>query len=153
MVFISKYFPQTVVKIPEMENFVGLTLFNVDRHACKKTSHSERRVKSMTCDGSYLYNSNDTGCRIVKTGTGYGDTIKGFVYAKNDDCDAGFVSMANDVLIHRLICFDDVNDRRLCRVLSKNNLLEVKVIEELSEMDWGLVTFNNISYNFFNREF
>ena len=50
---------QSVIKIPEMENFAGLNILNGDRFACK-SSHP-RRLKSSTCDGHYLYVGNDSG--------------------------------------------------------------------------------------------
>ena len=50
---------QSVIKIPEMDNFAGLNILNGDRFTCK-SSHP-RRLKSLTCDGHYLYVGNDSG--------------------------------------------------------------------------------------------
>ena len=69
--------------MPEMESFSGVTLFNSERHACvDKASHGERRVKSVACDGRHLFVTNETGCRLVKVGTGNGNTVKNYVYSR-----------------------------------------------------------------------
>jgi hypothetical protein len=123
-----------------MENLSGLTIFDNDRHACtQKSSHSERRVRSVTTDGRHIFAANEAGCRIVKIGTGYGGSVKGFVYAETQTCDVGFAAATEELLIHRPLSFDESGDGRLCRVLDKNSLEEIEILNFPAEMELGMV--------------
>ena len=131
---------QAVVKIPEMENFSGVTLFNSDRHACVlKTSHHERRVKSVTTDGRHVFVTNDSGCRIFKIGTGDGGSVKNFVYAKTETCDAGFIAATRSALIRHSLGHGNQTDGRLCDVIDKLTLEPVRSLEIPPELNLGQV--------------
>ena len=84
-----------------------------------------------------------TRCCTIKVGTGFGNTIKGFVYAQSkalESCDSGFIALASNVLIRRPLTFDqDIEELRLCNILDQNNLEEVVTIKQTPEMDLKMV--------------
>ena len=141
---------QAVVKIPEMENFSGVTLFTSDRYACiQKASHHERRVKSVTTDGRHVFITNDTGCRIAKIGTGGDCSVKNFVYAKTETCDAGFIAASRSLLLRRSLAYDNQSDAKLCDVIDKLTLEPIKSLPIPPELSLGQAseeTFHSISY-------
>ena len=94
-----------------------------------------------------------TRCRTIKVGTGFGNTIKGFVYAQSqalEICDSGFIALANDVLIRRPLTFDqDIEEMRLCNILDLNSLEEVVTIKQIPEMDLKMVKNDEIMIDIF----
>ena len=137
------------IKIPEIENLSGITLFNSERHICSdKTSHCERRIKSVTCDGRHVFVTNDTGCKLVKVGTGKGNSIKNYVYSSWGKCSAGFSAAAQDLLIHRPLSFDENPGSRLCVILDKNSLDEIAAIDLPDELNLEKVNFFIIIFKY-----
>jgi hypothetical protein len=57
---------------------------------------------------NFILVSNSTGCRLAKIGTGYGNTIRGFVYGLSNKClGSGLFFKVDGVLIHRPWAYDD----------------------------------------------
>ena len=98
----------------------------------KFSSSSEKH--SMASDGKYIYLTNVDGCGASKLGSGFDSTLRGFVYAKNEELDSGFLAHANGLLIYRSKLFDlEDGTNTLVKVLDKENL---QVLETLDMPDF-----------------
>ncbi|XP_058850690.1 probable E3 ubiquitin-protein ligase HECTD4 isoform X1 [Acipenser ruthenus] len=63
--------------------------------------------RSLGTDGCYLYTTNSFGKGISKLGSGLHGTLRGFVYCRNEELEAGWVSFSNCRLLHRPVSFDN----------------------------------------------
>ena len=96
-----------------------------------------------------LLTSGRETTNVVKTGQNMAETgqkLECFeTVQKSDSCDTGFVAMANGILIRRTLSYDDDNvdtnkRRRLCKIIDRNNLEELEVLQEIPEMALGPVS-------------
>ncbi|XP_043924358.1 probable E3 ubiquitin-protein ligase HECTD4 isoform X2 [Protopterus annectens] len=60
----------------------------------------------LTTDGSYLYTTNSSAKGISKLGSGLHGTLRGFVYCRNEDLEAGWIAFGSGSLLHRPVSFD-----------------------------------------------
>uniref|UniRef100_A0A8C3QF06 HECT domain E3 ubiquitin protein ligase 4 n=1 Tax=Cyanoderma ruficeps TaxID=181631 RepID=A0A8C3QF06_9PASS len=62
--------------------------------------------RCLAADGLYLYTTNSVGRGISKLGSGLHGTLRGFVYCRNEELEAGWVAFGNGKLLHRPVSFD-----------------------------------------------
>nr|XP_033812752.1 probable E3 ubiquitin-protein ligase HECTD4 isoform X2 [Geotrypetes seraphini] len=63
--------------------------------------------RCLAVDGFYLYTSNSVGKGISKLGSGLHGTLRGFVYCRNEELEAGWIVFGNGSLVHRPASFDN----------------------------------------------
>ena len=63
---------------------------------------SNPMTRSILYDNGYLYASNETGCQLSKIGSGYNNTMPGFIYARSNSClKSGLFVEVGGAIIHR----------------------------------------------------
>ncbi|XP_043571193.1 probable E3 ubiquitin-protein ligase HECTD4 [Chiloscyllium plagiosum] len=62
--------------------------------------------RCLATDGMYLYTTNSVGKGISKLGSGLHGTLRGFVYCRNDELEAGWIAFGSGTLLHRPASFD-----------------------------------------------
>ncbi|XP_057234090.1 probable E3 ubiquitin-protein ligase HECTD4 isoform X2 [Malurus melanocephalus] len=62
--------------------------------------------RCLAADGLYLYTTNSVGRGVSKLGSGLHGTLRGFVYCRNEELEAGWVAFGNGKLLHRPVSFD-----------------------------------------------
>ncbi|XP_059510969.1 probable E3 ubiquitin-protein ligase HECTD4 isoform X1 [Stegostoma tigrinum] len=62
--------------------------------------------RCLATDGMYLYSTNSVGKGISKLGSGLHGTLRGFVYCRNDELEAGWIAFGSGTLLHRPASFD-----------------------------------------------
>ena len=56
----------------------------------------------------FLYASNETGCHVARIGSGYNETLPGYVYSRSSQClEPGIFVEVNGLLLHHPINLDD----------------------------------------------
>ncbi|XP_039627266.1 probable E3 ubiquitin-protein ligase HECTD4 [Polypterus senegalus] len=63
--------------------------------------------RCLATDGLYLYTTNSYGKGISKLGSGLQGTLRGFVYCRNEELEAGWIAFSNCRLLHRPASFDN----------------------------------------------
>ncbi|XP_053555727.1 probable E3 ubiquitin-protein ligase HECTD4 [Bombina bombina] len=63
--------------------------------------------RCLASDGLYLYTTNSVGKGVSKLGSGLHGTLRGFVYCRNEELEAGWLAHGSGKLIHRPACFDN----------------------------------------------
>ncbi|XP_059095463.1 uncharacterized protein LOC131890149 [Tigriopus californicus] len=113
-----------------------------------QASDLETNRISMTCSRSFLYLTHETGSGLIKLGSAYDSTLRGYVYAKNELLLPGFVAMANQILIHRPLTYDIGSSKLLANLIDPNNLDILESIDVPIEMRVeGNVTTLNLLTN------
>ena len=90
--------------------------FLIRRHLNKEESSkacncSEPVHRSIMYHQGFLYASNETGCHLAKIGSGYQETLPGYVYSRTSQClESGLFVEINGTLLHRPISFDNSSD-------------------------------------------
>ncbi|XP_036454105.1 probable E3 ubiquitin-protein ligase HECTD4 isoform X4 [Colossoma macropomum] len=72
--------------------------------------------RCLATDGLYLYTTNSFGRGLSKLGSGLHGTLRGFVYCRNEDLEAGWVVHSSGRLLHRPASFDS-KPHQLCQVI------------------------------------
>lgn len=113
-----------------------------------QTTDLETNRISMTCSRSFLYLTSDTGSGLIKLGSAYDSTLRGYVYAKNELILPGFVAMADQILIQRPLAYDAGSSKILANIIDPNNLDLLESIDVPIEMRVeGNVTTLNLLAN------
>ncbi|XP_040202102.1 probable E3 ubiquitin-protein ligase HECTD4 isoform X1 [Rana temporaria] len=63
--------------------------------------------RCLASDGLYLYTTNSVGRGLSKLGSGLHGTLRGFVYCRNEELEAGWIAYGNGKLLHRPASFDN----------------------------------------------
>ncbi|TRY90504.1 hypothetical protein DNTS_002641, partial [Danionella cerebrum] len=72
--------------------------------------------RSLATDGFYLYTTNSFGKGLSKLGSGQHGTLRGFVYCRNEDLEAGWLAHSGGFLLHRPASFDS-KPQQLCQAI------------------------------------
>ncbi|XP_033101041.1 probable E3 ubiquitin-protein ligase HECTD4 [Anneissia japonica] len=91
--------------------------------------------RSIGCDGNFLYSTDSCGRGIAKIGTGMHGTLRGYVYATNQELEPGWLTYGDDCLAHRPSSFD-----------AKSGVLFIEVDAHTLKMK-EVVTFKQTSLN------
>ncbi|XP_051557544.1 probable E3 ubiquitin-protein ligase HECTD4 [Myxocyprinus asiaticus] len=83
--------------------------------------------RSLATDGFYLYTTNSFGKGLSKLGSGLHGTLRGFVYCRNDELEAGWLAHTSGCLLHRPATFD-TKPHQLCQLLDPFTLQVCQVI-------------------------
>ncbi|XP_041436316.1 probable E3 ubiquitin-protein ligase HECTD4 isoform X3 [Xenopus laevis] len=63
--------------------------------------------RCLACDGLYLYTTNSVGRGLSKVGSGLHGTLRGFVYSRNEELEAGWIAYGSRKILHRPASFDN----------------------------------------------
>uniref|UniRef100_A0A8C3KPQ2 HECT domain E3 ubiquitin protein ligase 4 n=1 Tax=Calidris pygmaea TaxID=425635 RepID=A0A8C3KPQ2_9CHAR len=83
--------------------------------------------RCLAADGLYLYTTNSVGRGISKLGSGLHGTLRGFVYCRNEELEAGWVAFGNSKLLHRPVSFDN-KPHSLFQVVDQHTLQVCQII-------------------------
>uniref|UniRef100_A0A669P9X0 HECT domain E3 ubiquitin protein ligase 4 n=1 Tax=Phasianus colchicus TaxID=9054 RepID=A0A669P9X0_PHACC len=83
--------------------------------------------RCLAADGLYLYTTNSVGKGISKLGSGLHGTLRGFVYCRNEELEAGWVAFGNSKLLHRPVSFDN-KPHSLFQVVDQHTLQVCQII-------------------------
>ncbi|XP_074868487.1 putative E3 ubiquitin-protein ligase HECTD4 isoform X2 [Carettochelys insculpta] len=83
--------------------------------------------RCLATDGLYLYTTNSVGRGLSKLGSGLHGTLRGFVYCRNEELEAGWVAFGNGKLLHRPVSFDN-KPHSLFQVIGQNTLQVCQII-------------------------
>ncbi|ROL42235.1 putative E3 ubiquitin-protein ligase HECTD4 [Anabarilius grahami] len=83
--------------------------------------------RSLATDGFYLYTTNSFGKGLSKLGSGQHGTLRGFVYCRNEEMEAGWVAHSSGFLLHRPASFD-TKPHQLCQVIDPFTLQVSQVV-------------------------
>uniref|UniRef100_A0A7M4G0X9 HECT domain E3 ubiquitin protein ligase 4 n=1 Tax=Crocodylus porosus TaxID=8502 RepID=A0A7M4G0X9_CROPO len=83
--------------------------------------------RCLAADGLYLYTTNSVGRGISKLGSGLHGTLRGFVYCRNEELEAGWVAFGNGKLLHRPVSFDN-KPHSLFQVIDQHTLQVCQII-------------------------
>ncbi|KAM6318191.1 putative E3 ubiquitin-protein ligase HECTD4 isoform 4-T4 [Podargus strigoides] len=83
--------------------------------------------RCLAADGLYLYTTNSVGRGISKLGSGLHGTLRGFVYCRNEELEAGWVAFGNGKLLHRPVSFDN-KPHSLFQVVDQHTLQVCQII-------------------------
>uniref|UniRef100_A0A8C2K1G8 HECT domain E3 ubiquitin protein ligase 4 n=2 Tax=Cyprinus carpio TaxID=7962 RepID=A0A8C2K1G8_CYPCA len=83
--------------------------------------------RSLATDGFYLYSTNSFGKGLSKLGSGQHGTLRGFVYCRNEELEAGWVAHSSGFLLHRPASFD-TKPHQLCQVIDPFTLQVSQVV-------------------------
>ncbi|XP_015733236.1 probable E3 ubiquitin-protein ligase HECTD4 isoform X1 [Coturnix japonica] len=83
--------------------------------------------RCLAADGLYLYTTNSVGRGISKLGSGLHGTLRGFVYCRNEELEAGWVAFGNNKLLHRPVSFDN-KPHSLFQVVDQHTLQVCQII-------------------------
>ncbi|RXN23820.1 putative E3 ubiquitin- ligase HECTD4 isoform X1 [Labeo rohita] len=83
--------------------------------------------RSLATDGFYLYTTNSFGKGLSKLGSGQHGTLRGFVYCRNEELEAGWVAHSSGFLLHRPASFD-TKPHQLCQVIDPFTLQVSQVV-------------------------
>ncbi|OXB64167.1 hypothetical protein ASZ78_002097, partial [Callipepla squamata] len=83
--------------------------------------------RCLAADGFYLYTTNSVGRGISKLGSGLHGTLRGFVYCRNEELEAGWVAFGNSKLLHRPVSFDN-KPHSLFQVVDQHTLQVCQII-------------------------
>ncbi|KAL1270511.1 hypothetical protein QQF64_029527 [Cirrhinus molitorella] len=83
--------------------------------------------RSLATDGYYLYTTNSFGKGLSKLGSGQHGTLRGFVYCRNEELEAGWVAHSSGFLLHRPASFD-TKPQQLCQVIDPFTLQVSQVV-------------------------
>ncbi|XP_077996372.1 putative E3 ubiquitin-protein ligase HECTD4 [Glandiceps talaboti] len=81
-------------------------LSDAEKSGDDKDSKDTEIGRSITTDGKFLYTTNSSGRGISKIGSGLHGTLRGYVYARNPEPEAGWVAYGDGYLIHRPAEYD-----------------------------------------------
>ncbi|XP_062874264.1 probable E3 ubiquitin-protein ligase HECTD4 isoform X2 [Trichomycterus rosablanca] len=77
--------------------------------------------RSLATDGLYLYTTNSLGRGLSKLGSGLHGTLRGFVYCRNEELEAGWVVHSGGHLLHRPAS-SDTKPQQFCQVIDPHTL-------------------------------
>ncbi|TSW08319.1 putative E3 ubiquitin-protein ligase HECTD4 [Bagarius yarrelli] len=83
--------------------------------------------RCLATDGLYLYTTNSFGRGLTKLGSGLHGTLRGFIYCRNEELDAGWVVHSSGYLLHRPASFD-TKSHLLCQVIDPYTLQVCQVV-------------------------
>ncbi|XP_016414650.1 probable E3 ubiquitin-protein ligase HECTD4 [Sinocyclocheilus rhinocerous] len=83
--------------------------------------------RSLATDGFYLYTTNSFGKGLSKLGSGQHGTLRGFVYCRNEELEAGWLAHSSGFLLHRPASFD-IKPHQLCHVIDPFTLQVSQVV-------------------------
>uniref|UniRef100_A0A8C1PPD2 HECT domain E3 ubiquitin protein ligase 4 n=1 Tax=Cyprinus carpio TaxID=7962 RepID=A0A8C1PPD2_CYPCA len=83
--------------------------------------------RSLATDGFYLYTTNSFGKGLSKLGSGQHGTLRGFVYCRNEELEAGWLAHSSGFLLHRPASFD-TKPHQLCQVIDPFTLQVSQVV-------------------------
>lgn len=83
--------------------------------------------RSLATDGFYLYTTNSFGKGLSKLGSGLHGTLRGFVYCRNEELEAGWVAYSSGYLLHRPASFD-TKPHQLCQIIDPFTLQVSQVV-------------------------
>ncbi|XP_028827058.1 probable E3 ubiquitin-protein ligase HECTD4 isoform X2 [Denticeps clupeoides] len=83
--------------------------------------------RCLASDGLYLYTTNSSGRGLSKLGSGLHGTLRGFVYCRNEDLEAGWVVYSSGRLLHRPASFD-AKPQQLCQVIDPYTLQVCQIV-------------------------
>uniref|UniRef100_A0A8C7DPU3 HECT domain E3 ubiquitin protein ligase 4 n=1 Tax=Oncorhynchus kisutch TaxID=8019 RepID=A0A8C7DPU3_ONCKI len=83
--------------------------------------------RCLATDGLYLYTTNSFGRGISKLGSGLHGTLRGFVYCRNEEFEAGWVVFSSGRLLHRPASFD-FKPHQLCHVIDPFTLQACQIV-------------------------
>ncbi|XP_026795565.1 probable E3 ubiquitin-protein ligase HECTD4 isoform X2 [Pangasianodon hypophthalmus] len=83
--------------------------------------------RCLATDGLYLYTTNSFGRGLSKLGSGLHGTLRGFVYCRNEELEAGWVVHSSSYLLHRPASFD-TKSHQLCQVIDPYTLQVCQIV-------------------------
>uniref|UniRef100_A0A671K5X4 Probable E3 ubiquitin-protein ligase HECTD4 n=1 Tax=Sinocyclocheilus anshuiensis TaxID=1608454 RepID=A0A671K5X4_9TELE len=83
--------------------------------------------RSLATDGFYLYTTNSFGKGLSKLGSGQHGTLRGFVYCRNEELEAGWLAHSSGFLLYRPASFD-TKPHQLCQVIDPFTLQVSQVV-------------------------
>ncbi|XP_078523549.1 putative E3 ubiquitin-protein ligase HECTD4 isoform X2 [Lissotriton helveticus] len=83
--------------------------------------------RCLAADGLYLYTTNSVGRGISKLGSGLHGTLRGFVYCRNEELEAGWITFGNETLLHRPVAFD-TKPHCLFQILDQHTLQVCQIV-------------------------
>ncbi|XP_062371736.1 probable E3 ubiquitin-protein ligase HECTD4 isoform X2 [Sardina pilchardus] len=98
-----------------------------DSNAAAAESKDTDLGRCLATDGLYLYTTNSFGRGLSKLGSGLHGTLRGFVYCRNEELEAGWVVYCSGRLLHRPASFD-AKPHQLCQVLDPYTLQVVQMV-------------------------
>uniref|UniRef100_A0AAY5EYU7 HECT domain-containing protein n=1 Tax=Electrophorus electricus TaxID=8005 RepID=A0AAY5EYU7_ELEEL len=98
-----------------------------DSNAAGSESKDTDLGRCLATDGLYLYTTNSFGRGLSKLGSGLHGTLRGFVYCRNEDLEAGWVVHSSGQLLHRPASFD-TKPHQLCQVIDPFTLQVCQIV-------------------------
>ncbi|XP_030623120.1 LOW QUALITY PROTEIN: probable E3 ubiquitin-protein ligase HECTD4 [Chanos chanos] len=98
-----------------------------DSSAAAADSKDSDVGRCLASDGLYLYSSNSCGRGLSKLGSGLHGTLRGFVYCRNEDLEAGWVVYSSGRVLHRPVSFD-AKPQQLCQVIDPFTLQACQIV-------------------------